>query len=150
VARFGAGVLDATGAVDRAALGAIVFADQEARRQLEHITHPRINTLMQRRILEAMQGPARLVVAEIPLLFENGREAAFDGTLLVYAPPSTQLRRLRERDRLDDASAQRRLAAQLSIDAKRTRATWVIDNSGSRESTVLQVDDWWHAVVGDG
>lgn len=147
VQRFGGRVLDEGGAVDRAALGAIVFADPELRVELERITHPRINALVQERIVEALQSSAPLVVADIPLLFERGREDAFEGTMLVYARPATQLLRLRERDGLDDISAQRRLVAQLPIDEKRALATWVIDNEGSRESTATEVHDWWREVV---
>jgi dephospho-CoA kinase len=146
-ARFGASILDAEGAVDRAALAAIVFADPELRAALEQITHPRIHALMQQRIIDALQTPAPLVVADIPLLFEKQRAAAFDGTLLVYAPAAVQLARLRARDGIDDMSAQRRLVAQLPIDEKRERATWVIDNGGSREATAVQLDGWWRDVV---
>ncbi len=147
VRRFGAAMLDGDGAIDRAALGGIVFADPELRGELERITHPRINALMQERILSALQSDAPLVVADIPLLFERDREDAFEGTMLVYAPPATQLLRIRERDGLDDTGAQRRLVAQLPIDEKRARATWVIDNQGSRESTADQVGEWWREVV---
>ena len=147
VARFGADVLDHTGAVDRAALGSIVFADPRLRAELEHITHPHIRALMQQRTIEALDSAAPLVVADIPLLFERDRDGAFEGTMLVYAPAATQLQRLRDRDGLDDTSAQRRLVAQLPIDDKRSRATWVIDNAGTRESTAAQVDTWWHEVV---
>ena len=147
VASFGAAVLGEAGAVDRAALGAIVFADPALRAELERITHPRINALMQERIAAALAATAPLVVADIALLFERERDSAFEGTMLVYAPVATQLQRLRDRDGLDDASARRRLAAQLPIDDKRGRATWVINNTGSRESTAGQVDSWWREVV---
>jgi dephospho-CoA kinase len=128
--------------------GALVFAVPARRGELERITHPRINALMQERILEALQSSAPLVVADIPLLFERGRDDSFDGTLLVYAPPAVQLQRIRERDQLDDVEAQRRLVAQLPIDEKRARATWVIDNGGTREYTAEQVGAWWRDVVG--
>jgi dephospho-CoA kinase len=147
VEAFGTGVLGESGAVDRAALGAVVFADQQLRAALERITHPRISALMQERILDALQSEAPLVVADIPLLFERHRDEAFEGTMLVYAPPAIQLQRVRERDGLDDIEAQRRLVAQLPIDEKRARATWVIDNSGSREATTRQLDEWWREVV---
>ncbi|MDQ6847417.1 MAG: dephospho-CoA kinase [Candidatus Dormibacteraeota bacterium] len=147
VRRFGAAALDGDGAIDRAALAGIVFADPELRAELERITHPRINALMQERLLAVLQSDAPLVVADIPLLFEHEGEDAFEGTMLVYAPPSTQLLRIRERDGLDNTAAQRRLDAQLPIDEKRARATWVIDNQGSRESTAAQVGEWWRAVV---
>ncbi len=147
LATFGRDVLGRGGAIDREALGAIVFADPERRAELERITHPRIHELMQRRILEALRSSALLVVADVPLLFERDRDGDFEGTLLVYAPATVQLQRLRERDGLDSAAAQRRLLAQLPIDDKRDRATWVIDNSGTRESTAGQVDSWWRVVV---
>jgi dephospho-CoA kinase len=147
VERFGAGVLDAAGVIDRAALGDIVFADPERRAALEGITHPRIRALMQARIQEALGSPAPLVVADVPLLFENPRADAFEGTMLVYSPAATQLQRLRERDELDELAAQRRLASQMPIEQKRALATWVIDNGGSRESTDAQVGRWWRDTV---
>jgi dephospho-CoA kinase len=150
VARFGSEVLDHTGAVDRGALGDIVFADSALRADLERITHPRINTLMRERMAAALDSGAPLVVADIPLLFERDLEGAFDGTMLVYVPPAVQLRRLRDRDGLDDMSAQRRIVAQLPIDDKRARATWIIDNAGDVDATAAQVDAWWGAHVADG
>jgi dephospho-CoA kinase len=147
VKHFGAGILRADGSLDRARLGAIVFADPTARRDLEAITHPRILELMQERIAAAMAGDAPLVVVDIPLLFENGRETLFEGVLLVYAPPDIQVRRLHERNQLDEPAALQRLSAQLPIDEKRARATWVIDNSGSPDATQREVDAWWDSVV---
>ncbi|HEY7926978.1 MAG TPA: dephospho-CoA kinase [Candidatus Dormibacteraeota bacterium] len=147
VGRFGRDIVDASGLVDRAALGAIVFADSAARADLEAITHPRIGTLMQARIRAALGSSAPLAVADIPLLFERGRDAAFPQTLLVYAPRAVQLLRMRERDGWDAAAAQSRLDAQLPIDEKRARATWVIDNGGSLDATAAQVGTWWDDVV---
>jgi dephospho-CoA kinase len=148
-ARFGTTIIGADGALDRDSLAGIVFADPQARAALEQITHPRINALMQQRIIDALQTGPPLVVADIALLFEKQRQGSFDGTLLVYAPAAVQLQRLRDRDGIDDVSAQRRLVAQSPIDDKRGRATWVIDNGGSREATVAQVERWWHGVVDD-
>ena len=147
---FGPAMIDPSGALDRAALAGVVFADPAARTRLERITHPRISALMGERILEALQGATPLVVADIPLLFEKQRDADFEGTLLVYAPAAVQLQRLRERDGLDDSAARGRLAAQLPIDEKRRRATWVIDNGGSRDATAAQVQRWWHEVTRAG
>ena len=147
IEHFGAGILRADGSLDRARLGAIVFADPTARRDLEAITHPRILELMHERIAAAMAGDAPLVVVDIPLLFENGRETLFEGVLLVYAPPDIQVRRLHERNQLDETAALQRLSAQLPIDEKRARATWVIDNSGSPDATQREVDAWWDSVV---
>lgn len=147
VERFGSGVLAADGAVDRTALGARVFADADERAALEAITHPRIRQLMGERTAAALASTAPLVVADIPLLFEGRREHDFEGVLLVYAPPAAQLARISERDGLDTAAAALRLAAQMPIDAKRERATWVIDNSGARADTAAQVEAWWARVA---
>ncbi|MEO8899837.1 MAG: dephospho-CoA kinase [Candidatus Dormibacter sp.] len=147
VARFGGDIVNTAGVLDRAALGAIVFADPAARADLEAITHPRIGALMQARISAARSSTAPLVVADIPLLFENGRDASFPQTLLVYAPREAQLLRMRQRDGLDTEAAQQRVDAQMPIDEKRSRATWVIDNGGSRDDTGAQVTAWWGDVV---
>jgi dephospho-CoA kinase len=146
-ARFGREVLLPNGNLDRGRLGEVVFADPEARRDLERITHPRINELMGERIASALAGPAPLVAVDIPLLFESAREAMFEGVLLVYASPEVQVRRLRERNGLDEAAALQRLAAQLPIDEKRDRATWIIDNSDGLDATSRAVDLWWETAV---
>ena len=146
-ARFGRDVIRPDGTLDRGRVGEIVFADAEARRHLERITHPRIMELMQERIAAALAGPAPLVAVDVPLLFESAREGMFQGVLLVYAPRDVQLRRLRERNGLDEDAALQRLAAQLPIDEKRDRATWIIDNSHAIDATARAVDLWWATAV---
>jgi dephospho-CoA kinase len=146
-ARFGREMIDPDGRLDRDRLGKLVFADPQARRDLEQITHPRITELTRDRIAEALAGPAPLVAVDIPLLFENARESMFEGVLLVYAPREVQIRRLRERNGLDEPAALQRLAAQLPIEEKRDRATWVIDNSGALDATSRAVDQWWETAV---
>lgn len=148
VQRFGPGVLQSGGTLDRAALGAIVFADSAARKDLERITHPRIADLMQQRIAEGFARDVPAVIVDIPLLFENHREDMFEGVLLVWAPEAVQLQRMRERDGIDGEAAQQRLSAQMPIDEKRALATWVIDNSGSLSETKRQVDAWWDDEIG--
>ena len=144
---FGPAVLTATGELDRAALGAVVFADPAQRHRLEAITHPRIGALMGERIAAALGSAAPLVVADIPLLFEGGRGELVEGVLLVDAPEEVQLRRLMLRDGIDEAAARARIAAQMPLAEKRRRATWVIDNAGSPQSTAGQVADWWERWV---
>jgi dephospho-CoA kinase len=146
--RFGDSVLQADGTLDRSRLGDIVFADEQSRRDLERITHPRIAALMQERIVAAVTHDAPAAIVDIPLLFENHREDSFEGVLLVWAPAALQMERMTQRDGLDHESAARRLAAQLPIDDKRDRATWVIDNSGTLDETRRQVDAWWDAEIG--
>jgi dephospho-CoA kinase len=141
--RFGQEVLRPDGSLDRQRLGRIVFADSAARHDLEAITHPRINELIRERVASALSGAAPLVVVDVPLLFEHSREGMYEGVLLVYAPVDVQLQRLRDRNHLDEAAARQRLAAQLPIDEKRARATWVIDNSADPNATQRAVDAWW-------
>ena len=149
VARFGDHVIDAGGELDRAAMADIVFADTAARLDLERITHPRVLELMQQQIADAFARDAPVVVVDVPLLFETGRDDMFEGVLLVHAPAETQVRRLRDRDGLRDAAALQRLDAQLPIDEKRSRATWVIENADSLADTERQVAAWWDEVVGN-
>jgi len=145
--RFGPAVIAADGALDRAALGTIVFADAGARRDLERITHPRIGALTQERIAAALARDADLVVVGVPLLFENDRADMFEGVLLTYAPEDVQVQRLMQRDGLDAVAARRRLDAQMPIEDKRARATWIIDNGGAIEATQQQVDRWWESLL---
>jgi dephospho-CoA kinase len=143
---FGDGVLDAGGALDRAALGAIVFRDPDARARLGAIMHPRVGAEMARRLAKARDADVKLVVLDIPLLFE-GRKAgaggaaqlAFDATVLVYAPEELQIERQLARDGCSREEALRRVRAQLPIEAKRAMADHVIDNSGSLGETEDQV-----------
>jgi dephospho-CoA kinase len=146
-ARFGPAVIATDGRLDRAGLGSIVFADPSARRDLERITHPRVRDLMQQRIAAALAADADLIVAEVPLLFETQSEGLYEGVMLVYAPANVQLERLMARDGIDEHAARQRLSAQIPIDEKRARATWVIDNSGSVDMTREQVTKWWDALL---
>lgn len=147
VAAFGPAVLQPDGALDRPALGALVFADAARRERLNRITHPRVGALMQERIAAALESGAPLVVVDIPLLFEGSRQSLFEGVMLVWTPAEVQLRRLVERDGWAEDEAQQRVASQMPIDDKRALATWVIDNSGSLAGTQQQVDAWWETHV---
>ena len=147
VAAFGPEVLDGE-RLDRARLGRIVFADAEARRRLEAITHPRVREWMAERQREALERGERRVVLDIPLLFENGLETGMGAVLLAYAPEAVQIRRLIERSGLSEAEARARLAAQLPIEDKVARSTYVIDNSGSLDATREQVQKVWRELGG--
>ncbi|MHB1523694.1 MAG: dephospho-CoA kinase [Candidatus Dormibacteria bacterium] len=140
VAAFGKDVLDGEGRLARGRLGERVFADPGERRRLERILHPRIAELARQR-LAAVRG--RLAVYQAPLIFETGREGEFQGVLLVDCDPELQLARLRVRDRLEEADARARLAAQLPAAERRRRATWVVDNSGSLDDTRAQLLRLW-------
>ena len=145
--RFGGEMISAEGQLDRARLGSVVFADANARRDLERITHPRVRDLMQQRIAAALAADADLIVAEVPLLFETRSEALYEGVMVAYAPADVQLQRLMTRDGIDEAAARQRLSAQIGIEEKRARAAWVIDNSGPLDATREQVVRWWDALL---
>ncbi|MEK6608380.1 MAG: dephospho-CoA kinase, partial [Myxococcota bacterium] len=135
---FGDAVIDAQGCLDRGRLGKIVFGDAEARRRLETITHPRIAEEARWRIAELAARGEPVAVYEAALLVESGLHRALDGLIVVRASDATQLRRLRERDGLDEAQARLRLAAQLPLAEKIAAADYVVDNDGSLESAARQ------------
>jgi dephospho-CoA kinase len=140
VARFGAGVLDENGALNRRALAATVFADSRARSDLEAIVHPAVYSEI-RRWLESLSPETPLAIADIPLLFETGHEDDFDRVLVVACPPEEQLRRVMARDGASEAEARARLAAQGPIADKVARADDVIWTTGTHEETARQVDE---------
>lgn len=126
--RFGEEML-AEGRVDRRRLGERIFADPEERKALEAIVHPPIREEILRRS-EEQESLGKPYLIDIPLFFETGRDYPITRSVVVYAPRPLQLARLMKRDKLDEAEALQRLDAQLDIEEKRRRATWVIDNSG--------------------
>ncbi|HXG56956.1 MAG TPA: dephospho-CoA kinase [Vicinamibacterales bacterium] len=137
--RFGPGILRGDGALDRQALGAIVFADRGARTALEAIIHPEVR----RRIGEwfANLPPATgVAVADIPLLFETGQAHDFDRIVVCACDPAEQLRRVVVRDGLSEETARQRLAAQWPIAEKVARGHYVIRTDGTLADTRLQVD----------
>lgn len=140
-AAFGEGVLQPDGRLDRPALGRIVFGQPDKLRQLEGILHPAIRRHMQAEMEQAeRERPERLVVADIPLLYETGQDAAYDGVLVVYVPADVQLERLIKRSGMDETEARRRIGLQLDLEEKKRRADWVIDNSGSEQETMRQAE----------
>lgn len=152
VRRFGAGVVDASGALDRAALGRVVFADDDARRDLERIVHPAVYDVVEGWFAAQAAGAPvdagrRIAMADIPLLYETGQAGRFDCVIVAACPPDLQVRRVMARDGLSDADARRRIAAQMPIDDKRARADYVIDTSGSFDDTRRHVDRVWAAIT---
>lgn len=146
---FGPGILLPSGELDRSALGRLIFTDPEARRRVETILHPLVRERMVAEQAAAEARGAEIVVHDIPLLFEAREPSAFDATLLVYAPPDLQHRRLTEQRGMTPADAEARIGAQLPMEEKRRRATYVIDNTGSLEDLEAEVDRVWAAIVRD-
>jgi dephospho-CoA kinase len=138
--RFGRDVLDSSGAVDRQKLGAIVFADQAARRALEAIVHPAVYRAIAAgmRAFELLDH-SPIAIADVPLLYETNHAGDFDRVIATVCPRSMQIERLKERG-LSDAEAEQRLAAQMSADEKALRADYIIQTDDTLESTNAQVD----------
>lgn len=139
---FGPHVILDTGELDRKALGKIIFGDKVQRQQLNELLHPLIAAEMDREIARLKQQGEMLIVLDIPLLFETDFGEKVDEVLVVYTPESVQLERLMTRDELSRTDAESRIQAQLSIEEKRCRADYVIDNSGSHAQTIQQVTEW--------
>jgi dephospho-CoA kinase len=133
-ARWGEKVIAADGSLDRAALRRIVFSDAAARRALEAIVHPAVHRLREVHMAAARAAGARLVICDIPLLFETGLEGTVDRIVLVDAREGTRRERLMGDRGLTAAEADAMIAAQAPASTKRGRADLIIDNDGSRES----------------
>jgi dephospho-CoA kinase len=142
VERFGAGILDADGGLDRTALAKLAFVDDESRRDLEGITHPAINEEFGRRVADAPSDA--IVVLDVPLLTESpqARARGYQTVIVVEAPREVRLARLEARG-VDRADAVTRMAAQAGDDERRKIATHVVDNSGGRAALERQIDEVW-------
>ena len=142
---FGAGIVRADGAIDRAALGRIVFADPVALARLEQLVHPAVFELAK---AELARSAADVVIIEAIKLLESDRLVRFcDEIWVVTAAPEAQLLRLVQDRNMSEADARQRMAAQSSQAAKVARATRVIDNSGSPEQLYAQLDLLWNELL---
>ncbi|MFT4188358.1 MAG: dephospho-CoA kinase [Aeromicrobium sp.] len=143
--RFGDAVIDAEGRLDRPALGAIVFADEASRRDLEAVTHPAIRQRAAE--VEAEAGEGAVVVHDNPLLVEMGAHADCDAVVVVAAPEASRIERMTRDRGMAEADARARIAAQASDDERAAVADLVIDNSGSREDLADEVAVLWSELL---
>lgn len=141
VEAFGPEVLAADGSLDRAALGAVVFADPEARSRLNAVLHPRIAALTAARL--AVLPADTVVVHDVPLLVENRMGAAYHLVLVVHAAQAERVRRLVDDRGMTPDEARARIAAQADDAARRSAADVWIDNSGSPADVAREVDRLW-------
>jgi dephospho-CoA kinase len=146
VTTFGPEIERADGALDRGRLAEIVFHDKEALDRLNAIVHPLIREWTLERLSEAADAGAAYVVQDIPLLFENDLDQLFRATILVYVPEEVQVERLVGRG-MAEADARARIANQMPIELKKSRATHVIDNTGTREDTKAQTERVWTEIT---
>jgi dephospho-CoA kinase len=146
--RFGSGVLDADGALDRPALGRIVFGDGKARAALEAIIHPEVYRRIREWFANLPPG-TRLAIADIPLVFETGHNHDFDAVIVAACDPDEQVRRVMARDNLSAAEARARLGAQWPIWEKVKRAHHVIWTDRGFADTDGQVSTLYARLTAD-
>ncbi|MCL1913402.1 MAG: dephospho-CoA kinase [Eubacteriaceae bacterium] len=130
------------GRFDRKKLASIVFSDTSRLEELEKILHPLISSEFKRQAQVAASSGVGLLFYDCPLLFEKSLDTSpIDAVLLVYATEVVQIQRLLAKGfSLEDANG--RIAAQIPIEEKRGRATWIIDNTSSFENLESQVDEF--------
>ena len=139
--RFGGHLVAADGSLDRAALGAVVFGDEQARRDLEAITHPRISERTRQLVAEAPVDA--VVVHDIPLLVELDRAADYALTVIVDVPEQVRLRRLVELRGMDEEHARARIASQATDPERRAAADVLLPNAGTVAELTARVDRLW-------
>ena len=140
--RFGEGVLEPDGAIDRRALAGIVFTDERARKDLESIVHPEVFRLFQDEIQRHISSE-RVVVFDAPLIVEARFADACDVLVLVTAPAAARIERLVAQRGMLESDARGRMAAQSSDEDKEWAADMVIRNEGTLEDLEREVDGLW-------
>jgi dephospho-CoA kinase len=141
VEAFGADVLDAEGKLDRARLGAVVFADEEKRGLLNSILHPRIIASQDEWMMACeREDPRGVAVIDAALMIETGSYRRFDQIVVVHCLPEAQLERLMKRNGLTREEAGRRIASQMSQEEKMRHADFLIDTSAGFDDTRRRVE----------
>lgn len=138
IASFGTEILTDFGTLNRSKLGQLIFDDPDARALLNSLLHPLIKEETKNQI-EALKDE-KIVFADVPLLFETQSESFYDETVLVYASESICLERIMNRDAIGYDHALKKIKAQMSMDEKLKRATYVINNSDSLDAFHNQIE----------
>lgn len=142
---FGAEIVGPDGNLNRSKLGAIVFSDPARLRELDELTHPAVIEEIDRRVERASRD--QVVVIDAVKLIESGHADHCDQVWVVSSDTEQQVARLMKRNILSEVAARRRVASQAPMAPKLARADRVIDNSGSLESTQIQVTEAWDAFL---
>ena len=147
--RWGTSVLAADGSLDRAALRRTVFSDPAQLEQLNAFVHPEVERMRAALVEQARARGDRLVVCDIPLLFERRMTDTFDRIVLVDAPRPTRLERLVRERGLKETEAMDMIVAQMPAELKRARADHVIDNDGTLAQLDARVSEVWGALLAE-
>ena len=140
VERFGRGILDESGALNRQVFGQRLFGDAQLRQEVDQLLHPLIYEALEAESQRLAQAGAQLTFFDIPLLYETGYDQKMDQVWVVYLPHDLQVERLMARNGWGQDQAEAAIASQTSIETKRQRADLVIDNQGTLAATFAQVD----------
>ncbi|WP_313800707.1 dephospho-CoA kinase [Cytobacillus sp.] len=141
ISQFGEEVLHVDESIDRGKLGSIIFHNQEKRFVLNNIVHPAVRKRMIMKKEKAVADGEKLIIMDIPLLFESKLTFLVDRTLLVYVDETIQLERLMERNHLSKEDAIARIHSQMPLKEKIQLADAVINNNGTIEETKKQLLD---------
>lgn len=144
---FGKDILRDDGTLDRARLGAVVFADEEKRLQLNSILHPFIIAAQDRQLQKwEHESPDGIAVVDAALMIESGGYRRFDRLIVVHCRPEVQLARLMSREGLSRAEAGRRIAAQMPQEEKKKHADFLIDTSDEFDATRIHTEEVFAAL----
>jgi dephospho-CoA kinase len=146
VERWGTSILEPGGGIDRAALRRIVFSDPSELEQLNALVHPEVERMRDALVEQARLRGDKLVVCDIPQLFETKRTDVFDRIVLVDAPRPVRLERLVRERGLRETEAMEMIVAQMPAELKRARADFVIDNDGTLAQLDARVAEVWGAL----
>jgi dephospho-CoA kinase len=145
--RFGRQMIRPDGTLDRAKLRAVVLADPEALEALNSIMHPEVHRRRRELLAEARARGDRIVVSDIPLLFETADPAEFDAVVLVDAPESVRRERLLQSRSLPAHELDRLISAQIPSASKRRRSDYVIENEGDHQALERSAGSVWKALL---
>lgn len=138
---FGSEILQENGEINRQALGALVFNHPDKLKQLDELMAPFLQETILAAIKQASQNQ-KLVIVDVPLMYEKGYDEWMDQVAVVYCTPEQQIKRLMQRNQLTEKEAKQRIDSQLPIEMKKLLAEVVFDNSNDLTQTIQQVDTW--------
>lgn len=136
---FGTQILNSDGEIDRKLLGAQIFKNAEDRIRLNSVTHPIIQSEVERQLVNCQLRGDNLVFVDVPLLYESNLSDLYQGIVVVYCAPSLQRKRLMERNGYSASEAALRIKSQIPMEEKRVLADYVIENQGSFEDLKIKV-----------
>lgn len=151
VEAFGEKVVLANGEINRGKLGHIIFASAKKREQLNQIVQGKIRAAIEKAIQGHLKTEPPLIVLDLPLLYEEHYDEDVDEVMVLYVDAATQKDRLLKRNQeLSEADAENRIRSQMPLAEKAKRADIVIDNNGTIEESIAQVNEWLEVSFGDG